>query len=94
MIILSNGINNFLEYFDEKKATDAYFMILALAFVFIGLGLPTNVRFFELFNYLASYHLFDEIIGRGCIFDWWEIVFAVLTLIYVYRASIFKKVRC
>lgn len=90
LIIVSNTINNFVGYFDPMIATISYFLVLAIAYVLIGFGVKTMSKIGELFYWLSIGHLIDELIGRGSIFDWYEIIIGVLTILYVYRRSFIK----
>lgn len=92
LIIISCGIMNLMKHFaNEIIATKIFFFVLACAFVLIGYGLKYKNKLCEIFYYLSFYHLIDEMLGLACTFYFYEIIAAVITIIWV----LFKnKLKC
>jgi len=75
---------NCIDYFyDDKLATKVFYFTIAIAFILIGYAERKRSKFYQLFYYLAWYHLLDEILETACVFNWYEISGAILTIIYV-----------
>jgi hypothetical protein len=90
---------NCIDYVGEKLATKLFFYFISLGFIFLSFSefnSPKYRWFFRAVFECSVYSLFDEIIGRACVIDWWEVVGAIITFVcnflYEYRTPTRKYI--
>lgn len=92
LLLLSCGVMDLVDYFaSDYIGTKVYFFVLAVGFVFIGYALKSLHWFYDFAFWVFLYHLVDEIAGTACVFSWFELIGALITLILVYVVNRFKS---
>lgn len=93
LLLLSCGVMDLVDYFaSDYIGTKVYFYVLAVGLVFIGYALKDLHWFFEFAFWIFLYHLVDEIAGTACVFSWFEVGAAFITLIWCYGVNYRKGI--
>ena len=72
-------------YIGEETATKLYFLFLAIGLIFLSFPTRKKHWFLMTFFELCLYNLLDEILGRACIIDYWEVLGAIFLLVYNWK---------
>ena len=72
-------------YVGEETATNLYFLFLAIGLIFLSFPTRKKHWFLKTFFELCLYNLLDEILGRACIIDYFEVIGAIFLLIYNWK---------
>lgn len=78
LVIFNYCLMNSLDIFpsvDEKQLSNVWFLLFTIIiFLFAALSVIKNKDWFSRSILLfAGYYIFDELTGRSCIYNWWEI---------------------
>jgi len=89
LVFICWGISNYQEQIGDRLATRLYFLIMAIVFVMLATKFRNNSWLSYAFWELSIYNVFDEMMGGGDSYSWYE--FPVMVIILFHSWYKFKK---
>jgi len=76
---------NAINYVGEDLVKKIFFVLLSIGLIFLSFPTRKKHWFLKTFFELCLYNLLDEIIGRACVIDYFEVIGAIFLILYNWK---------